>query len=75
MFLTGNLMALVFTIATFMQFSYSVRTSYRFFLICIATFLLAAIFDYRRRAVSRRQNRRIQTPVAREQAREVKIGQ
>lgn len=75
MFLTGNLMALVFTIATFMQFSYSVRTSYRFFLICIATFLLAAIVDHRRRAILRRQTRRIQTPAAGERAAEVKIGQ
>jgi len=75
MFLTGNLMALVFTIATFMQFSYSVRTSYRFFLICIATFLLAAIVDHRRRAILRRHTRRIQTPAAGERAAEVKIGQ
>lgn len=76
MFLTGNLMALVFTIATFMQFSYSVRTSYRFFLICIAIFLLAAIVDHGRRNTLRRQNRRIQTPLASPQAAEMaKIGQ
>lgn len=59
MFLTGNLMALVFTIATFMQFSYSVRTSYRFFLICIAAYLLAAIIGHRRRAAALRRAGRI----------------
>lgn len=76
MFLAGNLMALLFTIATFLQFSYSVRTSYRFFLICIAIFLLAAIISRRRRAMLRRQSRRLQTPVVGVRAPETaKIGQ
>lgn len=49
MFLTGNLMAILFTIATFLQFSYSVRTSYRFFIICIGIFLVATALSGRKK--------------------------
>lgn len=75
-YVTGNLTALILTMATFLQFTYSVRTSYRFFLICIVAYLLTAIVDHRGKVALRRQSRGLQTPVAGTRATEMaKIGQ